>query len=155
MTASRFTLELTEAESALVSKIELDPLKLSGPEHVKINGERVWNLLRSLHSRHAIPEHRSEWFLDPQSNTGGRGSSRRDMFERNGVSGKDIVLHPHFLPHFRYFIHGPNLPTAVIEAFVRDVEMRRPVTSSDVAPLGKLAPAAGAIGRLEPQRRGE
>ena len=85
----------------------------------------------ALLKRQAIPRGRLEYFLNPVTFAGGRGSSRKQRFERNDTSG-DILAHPDFLKYLHYFIHGCNLPQGVIEAFEKEVDRRRGMfTGSD------------------------
>jgi hypothetical protein len=101
-----------------------------------VNSPSSLKLLQSLLKRAAIPSPRWEWFTDAKTNIGGRGKSREEQFEKNGVSGEDIARHPHFLEYLRYFLEGPNLPDSMIQTFATKVEDCRPVTSGDVIPLG-------------------
>lgn len=135
----RFKVPLSPEEEDLVRRIEFDAHRLNDREHYLENGDLALNLVRSLQSRKAIPAHRWSWFFEPEYNIGGRGSSRRDIFEKNGTSGNDIARHAHFLPHLHYFIYGPNLLAEVIDAFLSKVDECGNVTSSDVIPLGKTA----------------
>lgn len=81
--------------------------------------EAAGALAESLLARGAIPSERLKFFIDPECNPGGRGKSRADVFEKNGTAGAEILVHPHFLKHLRYFIYGPALPAEVIKRFTR------------------------------------
>jgi len=141
-------IELTADERALLSQIEFDVLAIRDHDAVISNGERAYALTKAVLARDAIPEARLKWFVDPEYNIGGRGSSRRQIFERNGTCGDDIFRHPHFLPYLGYFINGARLPGAVTEAFVDEVERCGQITSGDVVPLGKFARAQARRHRL-------
>src|SRR5688572_21458511 len=134
-----FAISLSPEEEELVRKIEFDGLRLKDREHWLKNGELALALVRSLQGRDAIPAHRWDWFVEPECNVGGHGSSHRDIFEKNGTTGNDIARHAHFLPYLHYFVYGPNMPASVIDAFQSKVDECGMVTSSDVIPLGKTA----------------
>ena len=72
-------------------------------------------LAESLLGRDAIPSIRMAYFIDPEMNAGGRGWSRKAIFERNFSRGREILRHPHFLPILRYFICGPELPEETVK----------------------------------------
>lgn len=138
MTTESWTIELESGEKDLLSRIEPNALALSGYDHAQANGKLVVELMQRLSARKAIPKHRMEWFTNADYNIGGRGSSRLERFKAN-MGGDDIRMHPHFLAHLRYFIHGPDLPQAVMSAFAKAVEDCGLVTSGDVIPLAKTA----------------
>jgi len=148
-------IELTEQEKSLLDQIELDAKALSGHEHTLQNGEQVSQLMRLLISRKAISTDRLSWFTDASYNIGGHGSSRQEIFERNGTIGEAILRHPHFLAHFRYFIHGPDLPPTVRQEFEAQVAECGQVTSGDIIPLGKFARQQVRARRLEPKKAAE
>lgn len=141
MKANAWRVELDETEKKLLGNIELDAHAIKGPEHNAENGKNVIALMDLLRKRKAIPPHRLQWFTDPECNIGGHGSSYLEIFERNLHGINDVRLHPHFLAYLRYFIYGPDLPEAVIQAFASAVEDCGQVTSSDVIPLAKKAKA--------------
>ena len=76
-----------------------------------------------MFERQAIPDLRIRYFTDPTLNIG-LSKSRKEVFESNGTSGADILSHPHFLRHLKYFIYGPDLPVAAIHAFCEQGEFR-------------------------------
>lgn len=130
---------LTEAEKALLERIEFDALRISGgPEQVNAVCSAARELTLSLLKRKAIPDHRVQWFTSPEHNIGGYKSSRKENFERN-AHGADILSHVHYLPYLRYFIFGPQLPAAVIDRFGEAVKDCGMVTSGDIIPLGDTA----------------
>jgi hypothetical protein len=55
-------------------------------------------------------------FTNPDFNIGSK-LSRKQLFEKNGTEGRDILYHAHFLKYLRYFVFGPALPRQVIQAF--------------------------------------
>ena len=141
--------ELTPPEQELADQLEFDALALrNGGDHARSNGELACRLMASLIARKAIPEVRARFFDDPAYNAGGRGRSRRDLFERNGIRGEDIFRHPHFLDDLRYLLFGPNLPSEVSASFVARVAECGYVTSSDVVPLGTFARQQARAHRL-------
>jgi hypothetical protein len=133
------TIQLTEKERALFVQIGLDALALRDHIHAHQNGEFVAELMGMLIERKAIPEHRVRWFADADYNVGGRGTSRKERFERSGTRGPEIFRHPHFLEYLRYFIQGPDLPPAVLESFAEKIDECGQVTSSDIVPICKHA----------------
>jgi hypothetical protein len=150
-----FTIDLTDGERLLVEQIEFDPHAIRGPEHAQRNGELVSELMKSLAARSGVPEHRRSYFTDPDYHVGGRGSSRKAIFERHGCHGRAIVEHPDFLRHLRFFLYGANLPshtTAAFRAAVNDCGM---VTSSDIVPLGVTARSLARGLRLSPDEARE
>jgi hypothetical protein len=63
--------------------------------------------------------------------------AHRDIFARNGSSGRDAYTHPHFLPFLRYFLYGADLPTAVIKEFETQIGDPRWFSGSDILGLTK------------------
>lgn len=77
--------------------------------------EALGELTESLLERDAIPKWRVDYFTDPNLNFGGRGKSRKQVFESNGTKGKAILRHPHFMEYyFQYFLNGPKLPSSTM-----------------------------------------
>lgn len=132
------TFALTSEEKALLASLtfDYDDLRDRDPN---ANGEAALALTRSLLERRAIPDHRWRVFSDPDFNPGGYGRSNQQIFERNGCSGEAICRNPHFLPYLDYFLHGADLPDGFKSAFGEAVARAAPITSGDLAPLGKLA----------------
>lgn len=149
-------IELTPDEKALLARIKLDPLAMRGdPDAFRENGKAVVDLMASLIEREAIPEARRRYFQDPEYNPGGRGKSRKNVFEKNGTHGRAIFEHGSFLKYLRYFLYGAQLPPAVIERFAAEVSDCAPVTSGDVVPLGKFARQQARAARLKPHEASE
>src|SRR6266545_4467194 len=96
--------ELTASEKDLLAGITFNPHALREHEADIRNGDAVNTLMKSLIARNAIPPQRVKYFLDPTYYDGGRGKSRKQVFERNGCTGEDIFRHPHFLEYLRYFL---------------------------------------------------
>lgn len=134
-----WTIELNAEEQALLDALEFDFDALDGHEDFEANADRALALTKQLIARQAIPDHRRQYFVDPDYQVGGRGRSRLQNFERNGCRGDDILRHAHFLPYLHYFIYGPALPDPVLRAFEQAVRDCGMVTSSDIVPLGNLA----------------
>ncbi len=141
MAISAKHVKLTEAEAELAKRIEFNPAsRTHDAAAAHASGEGAWLLMKSLVKRDAIPKTRLRWFTDPDCNIGGRGVSRRDMFQRKGLSDKDMVQHPSFIRlYLRYFVFGPDLPVPVIERFESAIADCGTVTSGDIEPLRKLA----------------
>lgn len=150
---NEFTISLTPDERGLVAQINFDALSLSGADEAQRNGAAVTALMRLLTARAGIPEVRVRYFNDPEYFVGGRGSSRRQMFERNGTHGEEIFHRPHFLEYLRYFLDGPSLPRQVIDAF--EVARCGNVTSGDVILLGRRARDLARSYRPDPSQAAE
>lgn len=133
-----FTIALEPDEKRLLDGLEFDVHKLDY-ETFQSNAVKARDLTKALVARGGIPEHRRRFFTDPEYHPGGRKKSRQQVFEGNNCRGEDILMHAHFLPHLRYFIHGPDLPEPVIARFMEAVEDCGMVSSSDVVPLGTCA----------------
>lgn len=134
----------------MVTRIDFDSSPMRHDADVaRVNGEVACELMKSLIGRKAIPEARIRFFTDPQLNVGGRGSSRRQIFEKHGTSGDAIFRHPHFLKYLRYFLFGPDLPAAVIEGFQEKVALCQPVTSGDIDTFVEYARQQTRLHRLD------
>lgn len=144
------TIVLTPEEAAEVEALVFDIDDLEDRGCFPINAERALSVTKALLARKAVPDHRRRYFTDPDFNPGGRGRSRQQVFERNGCTGDAILRHAHFLPHLRYFLHGADLPSPVRSAFREAVWRMEPITSGDLAPLGKLARKLARDQRLSP-----
>lgn len=153
---SKPDIPLTPPERQLFDQIVLDN---HGPAfnreaHLK-NGALITKLFGLLINRGAIAEHRLSYFTKPEYNIGGRGSSRRQIFERNGTSCSAILSHGNFLPYFRYFVCGPDLPPRVLERFGDKVAECGQVTSSDIPVLCKFARQLARTHHLDPRTASE
>lgn len=73
-------------------------------------------LFESLQERRAIPEIRWRVFADPELGEQ-RGKSPEQVFRAHGMSTREIIRHPDFVPYLRYFIEGPDLPAPVVQRF--------------------------------------
>jgi hypothetical protein len=103
-------IELTPKETAL--RRQIDEEFSSGKPY---SGKAAHLLMKSLHTRGAIPEARLRNFTEPFA--GGRGKSHQDVFAQKGCRGEAIFEHPHFVKHLRYFMDGPALPPNTVEGF--------------------------------------
>ena len=101
-------------------------------------------LAERLLERKAVSEVRLRYFSDSGCNPGGRGKSRKDVFEKNGTRGEEILRHPHFLKYLEYFVYGPDLPGDIISKFKDTAASFGHLSGSDVL---DLAPAARALVR--------
>ncbi len=132
--------ELTEAEGELFALINFYPAHTPHDYHAALaSGEAARELTTSLLQRNAIPEVRILYFTHPELNIGRTKSSRKEIFEKNGCSGDEILRHPHFVKYLRYFIFGADLKEAIVEAFDRKVAACGPVTSGDYETLAVYA----------------
>jgi hypothetical protein len=109
------------------------------PDGFARNSEAVAQLITALLDRNAIPEHRLKYFTDPSYQKGRIKGSRRDLFRRNGCTDEEILRHPHFLEHARYFVCGPDLPVALVREFRETVKGCGHVSPGDAIDLANLA----------------
>jgi hypothetical protein len=119
--------DLTAEERTLYKSIQWEGaewLRWSDEKRLKML-EDVGQLAESLFERKAIEQVRLDYFVKPEMNIGGRGKSRKQVFESNGTTGTTILRHPHFIPYLWYFINGPRLPESVVDGFCRIVEEDR------------------------------
>src|SRR5260370_25677021 len=79
------------------------------------------DLMASLIKRNAIPNHRVQYFTNPDYHFGSTKGAYKDVFERNGTKGREIFEHPHFLKFLRYFLFGASLPEDAIREFAERV----------------------------------
>lgn len=143
--------ELNAEETELAAKIEFDGTELMRLEYAEriANGEAVLRLLRMLTARGAIPLYRLKTFTDADHYPGGRKKSLQEIFQGNGTSGDDIARHGNFLRVMRYFVFGPNLPTAAKVAFARAInDAGGEITGSEVIEVSKAARQITRIHRI-------
>src|SRR5690606_35993941 len=107
-------ISLTPEEQNLLSQIRFD---WNSHDELRSSLVPMEALASSILERGVVPAVRISYFTDPEFHAGGRGKSRQDIFENNGTSGDEVLRHPHFLKHLRYFIYGPDLPAEVILKF--------------------------------------
>ena len=133
-------IDLTPKEQALWEQICFTP-RSSQIDHDKLRAsvEPAYQLARSLLDRDAIPPIRLRYFTDPELYIGGRGKSRKEVFERKGTIGDAILKHPHFHKYLRYFVLGPDLPSTAIDEFVALARECEPITSGDTKEFCRLA----------------
>jgi hypothetical protein len=119
--------KLNKKEKALFDAIcwDLDKLGRTDDEDRVECLEKMGQLAESLLERNAIPSVRVAWFADPKINAGGYGKSRKQVFEKNGTTGKEILRHPHFVEYLRYFMNGPDLPKDTIRGFCKIIQEDR------------------------------
>lgn len=138
----KFHIALTADESALLTKIDLRdqfPPGVDGHEVYQSNRKPIVALLRSLRERGAIPAHRLEYFTNPEYNRGRTKGSRLQGFEDNGNVGDEVVEHPNFKQHLRYFLFGADLPDQAILEFEDGITNPKWISGSDGIDLGKKA----------------
>lgn len=145
-----FTIALQADEQDMLEGLSFDPLSFRGNhEEYLRNADLAYRLTTSLVERKGIPEHRVRYFTDPEYYPGGRGKSRQDSFTRHGNDHDETLRHPHFLKYLRYFIHGADLPAAIIRQYTDAVEDCGMVSSSDIPDLGAKARNLARTHRLE------
>lgn len=108
-------LKLTDKEKVyyhIVFTTELDPTWSKKNQEV-FDSQKL--LMKSLLDREAIPDPRLKYFLDPEYNTAKTTLSRKQVFEKNGTRGDDILTHPHFKSYLEYFINGADMAEEVKE----------------------------------------
>ena len=130
-------ISLTPTEQELINQIAFDDHY--SHEKLESSCEAASKLARSLLGRGAVPKLRLRYFIDPELNIGGRGKSRKDVFERNGTKGEAIFAHGHFLKYLQYFIYGPDLPASTIAEFQKIVEADLGSSGMVLDDLRKLA----------------
>lgn len=121
--------------------------------------QHMTELAERLLERKAISDTRLRYFTDPECNPGGRGKSRKDVFEKNGTRGDEILRHPHFLKYLEYFLYGPNLPSEIVVKFKDAAASLGHLSGSDVLDLaaaaglrpGALIPCGKAFAPFEPE----
>jgi hypothetical protein len=147
---------LTPEERMLVERIDFKPSsEMHDVNYWRSVGAAAEQLMEALLKRKAIPEVRTKFFTDPRYNTGGRGKSRLQVFEKNGTSGDAIFRHAHFLKYLHYFLYGPDLPADTVQAFEEKIAGLRMITSSDIVPLGAFARQLTRERTLDPGKAAE
>ena len=131
-----YEVELTKEESEKLNGIELDQSALDH-EQFKLQAPLILELLRSLAERNAIPEIRLKYWTDPNYHLGRLKTSYKGVFEGNGSQGDEIYIHPNFLPYFRYFLFGAQLPAPAITEFEKVVGNPEWVSSGDITEIAK------------------
>lgn len=138
---------LTKEEQALFLSIEFN-WKSHDELHRSLEPMRL--LATSLLERAAIPDVRISYFTEPDFNPGGRGKSRKEIFEGNGTSGDEILCHPHFLKYLEYFLCGPKLPSVAIETFKRETSCSGYLSGGDINDLTPFARSCVRTNGLDP-----
>lgn len=128
------TIDLKDDEAALLTRINFDA---HDRDAIRQSCAASAELTPLLLARGAIPAERLAYFTDPDSFDGKR--SRLEVFERNGTKGDEVLEHPNFLKHLRYFVHGSRLPLRVQNAMRDIVGDPEHFTSGDLEPVRVLA----------------
>lgn len=139
---NRYRLAFTEAEEALVARIDLRRSHANHSEaHAAYlaNRQPILDLLKSLSERDAVPAQRISYWNDPEYQPGRLKGSYKQLFERNDCRGEEIYTHPHFIKHLRYILFGADLPQAVMAAFEAEVGNPEWISYGDALNLGKFA----------------
>jgi hypothetical protein len=149
-------IQLTAEERALVERIDFNPSSgIHDADYWRSVGVAAQQLMEALLKRKAIPEVRTKFFTDPRYNTGGRGKSRLQVFEKNGTCGDAIFRHAHFLKYLHYFLYGPDHPADTVQAFEEKIADLGMITSSDIVPLGAFARQLTRSRALDPGKTAE
>jgi hypothetical protein len=139
-TMTQADIDLTDNERELLGQIAFDwDVRKQDPDGFARNSEAVAQLITALLDRNGVPEHRLKYFTDPDYRKGRIKGSRRDLFRRNRCTDDEILRHPHFLEHARYFVCGPNLPEALVLEFREAVKGCGHVSPGDAIDLANLA----------------
>jgi hypothetical protein len=127
---------LTEEELTLLPRVNF---RTKSHDDLRSSLEPMSLLANCILGRGAVPEVRIAYFTDPDFHPGGRGKSRKDVFQRNGTSGDEILCHPNFLKYLEYFIFGPDLPAPVVEKFRSEASFSGHLTGGDINDLAPYA----------------
>jgi hypothetical protein len=113
--------ELNASEQLLYSQIDWeDSLWVNWNHDRRLRMlESLRGLAESLLQREAIPKIRLQRLSSPEMHPSGRGKSVLEVFTERGTPWPDILSSPHFVSYLKYLIHGPDLPPASIEGFLR------------------------------------
>lgn len=147
-------IELTAEERTLLESITLNPENFDDAANLA-NEKAIPELMESLLTRKAIPEHRVQYFEDLEFRKGRVKGSHRSLFERNNTRANEIYQHPHFRKYLRYFLFGADLPQPVINDFRSEAERLAPVGPSDAVNLSELAKTLVRKHKLQPQKSWE
>ena len=128
------TIDLKDDEAALLARINFDA---HDHDAVRQSCAASAELTPFLLARCAVPAERLAYFTDPDCFDGKR--SRLEVFERNGTKGDDVLEHPNFLKHLRYFVHGSGLPLSVQHAMRESVGDPEHFISGDLEPVRVVA----------------
>ncbi|MBN2285730.1 MAG: hypothetical protein JXI43_04740 [Tissierellales bacterium] len=114
-------IELAKEEAKLYKKL-IQQSNIPGSWLKNNLADTMMILFIMLQKRDAIPEIRMKVFTDPEFSEL-RNLSPKQVFEKNGQYGSDLLRHPDFLKYLTYFIFGPDLPKEFISGFCDSVEM--------------------------------
>lgn len=113
-------IELTREETKLYKDL-IEQSDISGSWLKNNLADTMMNLFVMIQKRDVIPEIRMKVFTDPEYSEH-RNISPKQVFEKNGQYGSDLLRHPDFLKYLTYFIFGPDLPNNFIIEFCDNVE---------------------------------
>jgi hypothetical protein len=145
-------IELNDREIELLNRISFDS---DNQQEIRASIMPMVALSELLLQRNAIPSVRLSYFSDPERNPGGKGKSRKQIFESNGTYGKQIFAHPNFMKHLRYYVFGPNLPDDIIQLFKETAELSSYLTDGDIDDLLPNARSIVRKYRLNPYEASE
>lgn len=143
------SVQLTEQEAALLAQIPQEPKHDGKWKTVEAALEK---LTLALLDRDAIPNVRLKLFSDPSYAETGR-RSHKEVFEKNGTTGDDIIKHPNFIKYLYFFIHGPSLPDEVASGLC-EILSHHIHTSSALMEARQFARDCMREYRLEPEDAG-
>ena len=86
-------ISMNEEERKVFEQIEFSEEVVMSKDVAIQNGNLVLSLLKKLTDRDAIPSVRILYFTSPEYNVGGRGRSKKEVFEKNGTSNTCISCH--------------------------------------------------------------
>lgn len=116
------SITLTAAEQAIYDQVNWNSTPVDQAK-LKRNGELVADLTAELGSRGAIPETRLAYFTEINMDAGKGKRSRQQILQDNTHDGGEDLFHnPTFVKYLKYFINGPDLPTATIAGFCKIVD---------------------------------
>lgn len=114
--------------------------------------------MAQLKGRNAIPQHRLDYFENPEFRRGLRlKGSHRSLFDRSQpATDIEVYQNPGFLKYLRYFLFGAQLPPEVIKQFKAAVMSKMPpINGSDALELAQTAKDLVNQYRWEPGEAGE
>lgn len=155
---NRYSISFTEAEEALVARIDFQrhhPTSREARVAYEGNLEPIPRLLASPKGRCAIPAQRVSYWTDPEFWTGRRKGSREQLFARNGSAADEAFVQFGCLPTFRYMLFGANLPVGVVAAFEAEVGDPRWVSLGDALDHGRFARNLVRQHCLDPSHAGD
>lgn len=132
------SLDLTEEEKKLLEQIKF---RSKSFDEIRQSLPPMKLLTDLLLERNAIPEVRLWYFIKPEYNPSGRGKSRLQVLEKNGLPEEEVSSHHSFMKYLEYFIFGPNIPSHVEKDFLATVGTSGNICLRDIQDFGPKARA--------------